>query len=137
MAASRASSAERRFSLSALMRLRVEFWAVHVLDRCHVAQLLSKTVDTLRRNDVHALRKAGQQAVLTKTRWILLKNRTKPAPSAFRRREHPARARPGETHAPALCTPVGLWLSPAERAWRHRQWTPACRGCAGDVEAEA
>jgi transposase len=49
--------------------------AVHILDRFHVAQLLSKTVDAVRRDEVRALRKAGQQAVLTKTRWILLKNR--------------------------------------------------------------
>jgi transposase len=47
--------------------------AVHVLDRFHVAQLLSKAVDTVRREEVRGLRKVGKQAVLTKTRWILLK----------------------------------------------------------------
>jgi transposase len=49
--------------------------AVHVLDRFHVAQLLSKAVDTVRRQEVRALRERGQQAVLTKTRWLLLKRR--------------------------------------------------------------
>jgi transposase len=50
--------------------------AVHILDRFHVAQLLSKAVDTVRREEVRALRKSGKQAILTKTRWILLKNRS-------------------------------------------------------------
>jgi transposase len=47
--------------------------AVHVLDRFHVAQLLSKAVDTVRRHEVRALRARGKHAVLTHTRWILLK----------------------------------------------------------------
>lgn len=46
---------------------------VHVLDRFHVAQLLSKAVDTVRRDEMRGLRAAGRQAVLTKTRWLLLK----------------------------------------------------------------
>jgi len=49
--------------------------AVHVLDRFHVAQLLSKAVDSVRRQEVRALRARGKHAVLTKTRWILLKRR--------------------------------------------------------------
>ena len=48
--------------------------AIHVLDRFHVAQLLSKAVDTVRRDEVRALRASGTQVVLTKTRWLLLKN---------------------------------------------------------------
>jgi transposase len=50
--------------------------AVHVLDRFHVAQLMSKAIDTVRRDEVRALRRTGRHAVLSKTRWILLKNRT-------------------------------------------------------------
>lgn len=46
---------------------------MHVLDRFHVAQLLSKAVDTVRREEVRALRVAGRPALLTKTRWLLLK----------------------------------------------------------------
>jgi transposase len=48
---------------------------LHVLDRFHVAQLLSKAVDTVRREEVRALRASGRHVVLKNTRWILLKNR--------------------------------------------------------------
>src|SRR5262249_25633101 len=47
--------------------------ALHVLDRFHVAQLLSKAVDTVRREEVRSLRSSGRHVVLTKTRWLLLK----------------------------------------------------------------
>jgi transposase len=47
--------------------------AVHVLDRFHVAQLLSKAVDTVRRDEMRGLRAAGRHFVLTKARWLLLK----------------------------------------------------------------
>jgi transposase len=47
--------------------------AVHVLDRFHVSQLLSKAVDTVRRQEVRQLRAAGRHPWLTKTRWLLLK----------------------------------------------------------------
>lgn len=49
--------------------------AIHVLDRFHVMQLLSKAIDTVRREEVRALRAAGRPALLTKTRWLLLKRR--------------------------------------------------------------
>ena len=49
--------------------------AVHVLDRFHVEQLLHKAVDAVRRQEVRALRAKGDEAILTKTRWILLKRR--------------------------------------------------------------
>lgn len=49
--------------------------AIHVLDRFHVAQLLSKAIDTVRREEVRSLRAAGRPALLTKTRWVLLKRR--------------------------------------------------------------
>ena len=47
--------------------------ALHVLDRFHVMQLMSKAVDKTRRDEVRTLRAAGRQPVLTKTRWLLLK----------------------------------------------------------------
>jgi transposase len=49
--------------------------AVHVLDRFHVEQLLHKVLDTVRRQEVRALRAKGTHAVLTKTRWLLLLKR--------------------------------------------------------------
>jgi transposase len=49
--------------------------ATHVLDRFHVMQLLSKAIDKVRRDEVHSLRAAGRPALLTKTRWVLLKRR--------------------------------------------------------------
>jgi len=49
--------------------------ALHVLDRFHVMQLMSKAIDKTRRDEVRALRAAGRQPVLSKARWLLLKNR--------------------------------------------------------------
>jgi transposase len=49
--------------------------ALHVLDRFHVMQLLGKAVDQTRRDEARALRAKGRPAVLTKTRWLLLKHR--------------------------------------------------------------
>jgi transposase len=49
--------------------------AIHVLDRFHVVQLLSKAIDTVRREEVRSLRAAGRPAHLTKARWVLLKLR--------------------------------------------------------------
>lgn len=49
--------------------------AIHVLDRFHVTQLLSKAIDTVRRDEVRSLRASGRHVLLTKTRWLLLKRR--------------------------------------------------------------
>jgi transposase len=49
--------------------------AIHVLDRFHVMQRMSKAVDTVRREEVRSLRATGRHVVLTKTRWLLLKRR--------------------------------------------------------------
>jgi transposase len=49
--------------------------ALHVLDRFHVMQLLSKVIDQTRRDEVRQLRTQGKQPVLTKTRWVLLKRK--------------------------------------------------------------
>ncbi len=46
---------------------------LHVLDRFHVAKLLGEAVDTVRRDEVRALRATGRHPLLTKTRWLLLK----------------------------------------------------------------
>jgi transposase len=47
--------------------------AIHILDRFHVMQLLSKAIDQVRRDEVRSLRARGRPALLTKTRWLLLK----------------------------------------------------------------
>jgi transposase len=47
--------------------------ALHVLDRFHVMQLMSKAIDETRRKEVRALRASGRHVLLTKTRWLLLK----------------------------------------------------------------
>lgn len=49
--------------------------AAHILDRFHVTQMLTKAVDTVRRDEVRGLRAKGKEPVLTKTRWLLLRNR--------------------------------------------------------------
>jgi len=49
--------------------------AIHVLDRFHVTKLLNEAVDQVRREEVRSLRAAGRPAMLTKTRWLLLKRR--------------------------------------------------------------
>jgi len=48
---------------------------VHVLDRFHVAKLLSEAIDTVRRDELRALRGSGRHVVLKNSRWVLLKNR--------------------------------------------------------------
>jgi transposase len=48
--------------------------AIHVLDRFHLMQLMSKAIDLTRRDEVRQLRAKGKHAILTKTRWIMLKN---------------------------------------------------------------
>lgn|SRR5690606_12858449 len=47
--------------------------AVHVLDRFHVMQLMSKAIDETRREEVRRLRAKGKHDVLVNTRWIFLK----------------------------------------------------------------
>jgi transposase len=47
--------------------------ALHVLDRFHVMQLMSKAIDETRRQEVRQLRAQGRAPLLTKTRWLLLK----------------------------------------------------------------
>ena len=48
--------------------------AIHVLDRFHIAKLLSRAIDDVRRDEVRNLRASGRHGVLTKTRWLLLKH---------------------------------------------------------------
>jgi transposase len=47
--------------------------AVHVLDRFHVALNMNKAVDAVRAEEVRRLKSEGKAAVLTHSRWCLLK----------------------------------------------------------------
>ena len=47
--------------------------ALHVLDRFHVMAHMSKAIDEVRAQEVRELKAQGEEPVLTKTRWLLLK----------------------------------------------------------------
>jgi len=47
--------------------------AVHVLDRFHIMAHLGKAIDEVRAQEVRELKAQGEEPVLTKTRWLLLK----------------------------------------------------------------
>ena len=47
--------------------------AVHILDRYHIMTHLSKAIDEVRAQEARELKENGYEAVLTKTRWLLLK----------------------------------------------------------------
>ena len=47
--------------------------AVHILDRFHIMAHLSKAIDEVRAQEAKELKDKGLEAVLTKTRWLLLK----------------------------------------------------------------
>lgn len=47
--------------------------AINILDRFHIVGKLGKAVDEVRRKEIATLRSKGTDAVLVKTRWILLK----------------------------------------------------------------
>jgi transposase len=47
--------------------------ALHVLDRFHIAQHLSKAIDQVRAEEARALKARGYEPVLKRTRWLLLK----------------------------------------------------------------
>jgi transposase len=49
--------------------------ALHILDRFHIRQNLSKAIDQIRRAETHALARAGLAPLLKKMRWTLLKHR--------------------------------------------------------------
>ena len=49
--------------------------AIHVLDRFHVMKLLGDAIDRVRRDQVRHLKASGRPALLTKTRWLLLKRK--------------------------------------------------------------
>jgi transposase len=49
--------------------------ALHILDPFHIATHLSEAIDQVRRAEVRSLRQRGQQPLLTKARWVLLKRR--------------------------------------------------------------
>lgn len=47
--------------------------AIHILDRFHVTQLLSKAIDRVRAAEVKQLKADGFEPILTRGRWLLLK----------------------------------------------------------------
>lgn len=47
--------------------------AIHVLDRFHIMAHMSKAIDEIRAQEAHELKAQGEEPVLTKTRWLLLK----------------------------------------------------------------
>jgi transposase len=47
--------------------------AVHILDRFHIMANLNKALDQVRAEEMRALRAKGQEALLVKSRWCLLK----------------------------------------------------------------
>jgi transposase len=47
--------------------------ALHILDRFHIMAHLSKAIDEVRAQEAKELKEKGFEAVLTKTRWLLLK----------------------------------------------------------------
>jgi len=48
--------------------------AIHILDRFHIKKKFTEAVDQVRREEVRRLREGGYEAVLTKSRFIFLKN---------------------------------------------------------------
>lgn len=48
--------------------------AIHILDRFHIKKKFTEAVDQVRRDEVRRLREGGYEAVLTKSRFVFLKN---------------------------------------------------------------
>jgi transposase len=59
--------------------------AVHILDRFHIMMHVSKAIDKIRAEEVKALKARGQEPVLTRTRWLLLKRPENLTDSQFSR----------------------------------------------------
>lgn len=49
--------------------------AVHILDRYHIVARINKTIDAVRTEEHRQMKKDGHAAVLTKSRWCLLKRK--------------------------------------------------------------
>jgi len=47
--------------------------ALNILDRFHIMKKFGEAIDDVRRKETHRLEKDGYEAVLTKSRWVLLK----------------------------------------------------------------
>ena len=47
--------------------------AINILDRFHIMAHLGKAIDEVRAQEVRELKEKGQEPVLTKSRWLLLK----------------------------------------------------------------
>lgn len=52
--------------------------AVNILDRFHIMIHLSKAIDEVRAGEARALKEKGEEPLLTKTRWLLLKRPENP-----------------------------------------------------------
>jgi len=50
---------------------------VHFLDRYHVVAKMNEAIDAVRRGEAKAIKTAGGEAVLAKSRWVLLKRPTR------------------------------------------------------------
>lgn len=48
--------------------------AINILDRFHICQYMSKAIDKVRNEEVRKLKDENREAVLHKTKWMLLKN---------------------------------------------------------------
>jgi len=48
-------------------------WALHVLDRFHVMQKMSKAIDQVRAEETRQMKEDGYEPLLTGSRWLLLK----------------------------------------------------------------
>lgn len=50
---------------------------IHFLDRYHVVAKMNEAIDQVRRGEAKAMRTAGEEPVLAKSRWVLLKRPTR------------------------------------------------------------
>ena len=50
-------------------------WTIHILDRFHIMQQFSKALDKVRAQEARRLKAAGQDPVLSKSRWCFLKRK--------------------------------------------------------------
>lgn len=48
--------------------------AVHILDRFHIAMHMNKAIDKTRAEEARKMKEDGYEPILTKTRWLFLKN---------------------------------------------------------------
>jgi len=99
-----------------LAAVKSRLHALHILDRFHIRRQLNQAVDEVRRQEAHALAKAGLIPRLKKLRWALLKNRKNWTPSEHRRMI--------ELEHSGLASIRAFWLVAAfEHFWSYRSPT--------------